>query len=334
METYSEILKKQQPVVYRTLSNALKQDRLSHSYLFSGPKGSGKKQAAFLLAQSLVCLENKNSFACEKCSNCVRIKENNYSDFIYVQAKTNTIRLQDLEDIKQRFDKTALEKAGKKIFIINECEKLTFQAANSLLKFIEEPTNNLTGIFLTSQVENVLPTIVSRCQNVNFRPLSKKDFYDYCQSLNMSELYCHMISQLVSSQQEIIQYKDSKTFAFALEAFSQFMEDYLDNNAEAFIELQDDFVKQKKMDDKSLREAIGCFIDVGLIFFQDYLQNYQSEDEDYKQLLDKAKANGKFNCSYFMKVFAQCNDNLKKAANGLLCIDRLVYRLKEEELDI
>lgn len=334
METYSEILKKQQPVVYKTLSNALKQDRLSHSYLFSGPKGSGKKQAAFLLAQSLVCLENKNGFACEKCSNCLRIKENNYSDFIYVQAKTNTIRLQDLEDIKQRFDKTALEKAGKKIFIINECEKLTFQAANSLLKFIEEPTNNLTGIFLTSQVENVLPTIVSRCQNVNFRPLSKKDFYDYCQSLNMSELYCHMISQLVSSQQEIIQYKDSKIFAFALETFREFMDDYLDNNSEAFIELQDDFVKQKKMDDKSLREAIGCFIDVGLIFFQDYLQNYQSKDEDYKQLLDKTKANKKFNCSYFMKVFAQCNDNLKKAANGLLCIDRLVYRLKEEELDI
>lgn len=334
METYSEILKKQQPVVYKTLSNALKQDRLSHSYLFSGPKGSGKKQAAFLLAQSLVCLENKNGFACEKCSNCLRIKENNYSDFIYVQAKTNTIRLQDLEDIKQRFDKTALEKAGKKIFIINECEKLTFQAANSLLKFIEEPTNNLTGIFLTSQVENVLPTIVSRCQNVNFRPLSKKDFYDYCQSLNMSELYCHIISQLVSSQQEIIQYKDSKIFAFALEAFREFMDDYLDNNSEAFIELQDDFVKQKKMDDKSLREAIGCFIDVGLIFFQDYLQNYQSKDEDYKQLLDKTKANKKFNCSYFMKVFAQCNDNLKKAANGLLCIDRLVYRLKEEELDI
>lgn len=334
METYSEILKKQQPVVYKTLSNALKQDRLSHSYLFSGPKGSGKKQAAFLLAQSLVCLENKNGFACEKCSNCLRIKENNYSDFIYVQAKTNTIRLQDLEDIKQRFDKTALEKAGKKIFIINECEKLTFQAANSLLKFIEEPTNNLTGIFLTSQVENVLPTIVSRCQNVNFRPLSKKDFYDYCQSLNMSELYCHIISQLVSSQQEIIQYKDSKIFAFALEAFREFMDDYLDNNSEAFIELQDDFVKQKKMDDKSLREAIGCFTDVGLIFFQDYLQNYQSKDEDYKQLLEKAKANKKFNCSYFMKVFAQCNDNLKKAANGLLCINRLVYRLKEEELDI
>ena len=245
MESYSETLKRQQPIVYRTLSNALKQDRLSHSYLFSGPKGSGKKQAAFLLAQSLVCLENRGGFACEKCANCLRVKENNYSDLIYVQAKTNTIRLQDLETIKERFDKTALEVAGKKIFIINDCEKLTFQAANSLLKFIEEPTNNLTGIFLTSQVENVLPTIVSRCQNVNFRPLSKEDFYEYGLTLDISESTCHIISQLVSSKEEMVTYKDSKTFAFGLNAFKDFMSDYLDNDYEAFIELQDDFTNRR-----------------------------------------------------------------------------------------
>ncbi len=331
MESYSETLKRQQPIVYRTLSNALKQDRLSHSYLFSGPKGSGKKQAAFLLAQSLVCLENRGGFACEKCANCLRVKENNYSDLIYVQAKTNTIRLQDLETIKERFDKTALEVAGKKIFIINDCEKLTFQAANSLLKFIEEPTNNLTGIFLTSQVENVLPTIVSRCQNVNFRPLSKEDFYEYGLTLDISESTCHIISQLVSSKEEMVTYKDSKTFAFGLNAFKDFMSDYLDNDYEAFIELQDDFTKQKKLDDKSLREAIGAFLDTGLIFLQDYLSNYQSKDEDYQQFLLKAKNNNSFDCSYFMKVFADCNDNLKKAANGLLCIDRLLYRLREKE---
>ncbi len=331
MESYSETLKRQQPIVYRTLSNALKQDRLSHSYLFSGPKGSGKKQAAFLLAQSLVCLENNGGFACEKCANCLRVKENNYSDLIYVQAKTNTIRLQDLEAIKDRFDKTALEAAGKKIFIINDCEKLTFQAANSLLKFIEEPTNNLTGIFLTSQVENVLPTIVSRCQNVNFRPLSKEDFYKYGLTLDISESTCHIICQLVSSKEDMSTYKDSKTFAFGLNAFKDFMSDYLDNDYEAFIELQDDFTKQKKLDDKSLREAIGAFLDTGLIFLQDYLSNYQSKDEDYQQLLLKAKNNSSFDCSYFMKVFSQCNDNLKKAANGLLCIDRLLYRLREKE---
>ena len=327
---YSDTLKKQQPVVYQILQNALKQNRLSHSYLFSGSKGSGKKQTAFLLAQSLVCQNKQNGFACEKCSDCLRVSENNYADLIYVDCQEKNIKLQNIEEIKQRFDKTALEAAGKKILIINNCENMTGKAANSLLKFIEEPSNNLTGIFLTEQPENVLPTIISRCQNINFRPLSKQNFYQYALQQNLRELNCHLISKFVSSQADIQQYKQNKYFDFALNAFLEFMNDYLDNNAEAIIFLQDNFSKQKKGDDKSLKSSIGFFLEIGLIFAQDCLSEYQSQDEEYDNLLRKARQCSNFNCKNFLITFSQCKDNLSKAANGLLCIDQLLYKLKQE----
>ncbi|MGI6581479.1 MAG: hypothetical protein ACOX1M_04020 [Erysipelotrichaceae bacterium] len=97
-----------------------------------------------------------------------RIKENNYVDLIYIDEEDKNIKVELIENLQQRFEKTALEKAGKKIFIINNCEKLTTKAANSLLKFIEEPSKNTTGIFITTQVDGVLPTIISRSQTLNF----------------------------------------------------------------------------------------------------------------------------------------------------------------------
>lgn len=330
MKMYSEELKEQQPVVYRTISNALKNNRLSHSYLFSGPKGSGKKQTAFLIAQSLVCQNKTNEFACECCSSCLRIKENNYADLVYVDCKDNNIKIKDVENLKDKFDKTALEAAGKKIFIIKNCENLTSKAANSLLKFIEEPSSNLTGIFLTNQIDNVLPTIISRCQNLNFRPLNNNDYYKIAQQKNYRQLICHLISKMVHSVEEVEQLAQNKSFDFALNAFLNFIDDFSDNNIEAVIFLQDAFSKQKKDDDKTLRNAINYFLEIGIIFWQDCLTNYQSNDEEYSQLLSKARNFSVSSLANFIKIFSQCKDNLFRSANCLLCIDQLLYKLKQE----
>ena len=158
---FKEVLETTQPIVYQTLTNALESEHLSHCYLFVGDKGTHKLETSFLLAQSIIC-ENRKTFACEKCVNCRRIQENNYADLIYIDEDDKNIKTKLIENLQHRFEKTALEKAGKKVFIINNCEKLTTKAANSLLKFIEEPTGNTTGIFITTQVDGVLPTIVTQ----------------------------------------------------------------------------------------------------------------------------------------------------------------------------
>ena len=89
-------------------------------------------------------------------------ESNNYGDLIVLNGKESTIKISDIDNLQKQFDKTALEIKGTKIFIINDCEKLTLKAANSLLKFIEEPTGQTIGIFLTHSIESVIPTIISK----------------------------------------------------------------------------------------------------------------------------------------------------------------------------
>ncbi|NLL26304.1 MAG: hypothetical protein GX255_02565 [Erysipelotrichia bacterium] len=320
---FKEVLETTQPIVYQTLTNALESEHLSHCYLFVGDKGTHKLETSFLLAQSIIC-ENRKTFACEKCVNCRRIQENNYADLIYIDEDDKNIKTKLIENLQHRFEKTALEKAGKKVFIINNCEKLTTKAANSLLKFIEEPTGNTTGIFITTQVDGVLPTIVSRSQTLNFKPLNKEDFFSYAIEKNIDHLSAHLISNLVSREVDIIPLSKNKSFNEAVEIFCEFMDRFFVNRTDSYFYLQNSIANNKR----NQRDVIKYFLDVSLLFIEDYLNNFNSEDKNYFNLLETAK-NSDFNYSGVMKAFIDSRTSLNKAANGLLLIDQLIYKLLE-----
>lgn len=320
---FKEVLETTQPIVYQTLKNALESEHLSHCYLFVGDKGTHKLNTSFLLAQSLIC-DHRNAFACEKCISCKRIKENNYVDLIYIDEDDRNIKNELIENLQQRFEKTALEKAGIKVFIINNCEKLTSKAANSLLKFIEEPTGNTTGIFITTQVDGVLPTIVSRSQILNFEPLNKDDFFNYAIEKNIDYLSAHLISNLVSREIEIIPLSKNKSFSKAIEISCEFMLRFFTNRTDSYFYLQNSIANNKRNE----RDIIRYFLDISLLFVQDYLNDFKSEDETYSRLLQLAK-NCEFDYSGVMKAFVDSRTSLNKAANGLLLIDQLIYKLLE-----
>ena len=104
------ILKSKEPVVYTSLYNDLKNNKVSHSYLFVGEYNPLKLDTAYLLAQSII--EGKNDFACEECSTCKRIKEGNYIDFRYIDGYDHSIKKEEMEEVMESFKTTALEKAG------------------------------------------------------------------------------------------------------------------------------------------------------------------------------------------------------------------------------
>ena len=110
-------LKKNQPVAYKILENALLNENYAHAYLFVGEKGTGKLNTAILLAQSLMC--DTKGFACETCITCKRIKENNFADMIVVDGKDVSIKKKDILQIQERFTKTAVETTNKKVYILN-----------------------------------------------------------------------------------------------------------------------------------------------------------------------------------------------------------------------
>ncbi len=156
-----------QELISKTLSNAVKLDRIVHAYLFTGPRGTGKTSSARIFAKSLNCVESPTVNPCGKCPNCIDISNSNSVDVIEIDAASN----RKVEDARNLLEKVQfVPVSGRyKIYIIDEVHMLTTEAFNTLLKTLEEPPKNLVFILATTEAHKVLTTIISRCQRFDFR---------------------------------------------------------------------------------------------------------------------------------------------------------------------
>ena len=153
---------------------AIAQDKLAHSYIITGEKGSGKKLLTGIFAKTLQC-EVQGTEPCGECRSCKQSESGNQPDIIWVtHEKPGSIGVDDVRDQLVGDIMIKPYSSKYKIYIVDEAEKLTVQAQNALLKTIEEPPAYGIIIFLTTNVEMFLPTIVSRCVNLNLYPLASK----------------------------------------------------------------------------------------------------------------------------------------------------------------
>ena len=169
-----DVLIKTQRVAFQTLANGFKSNRISHAYLISGSNEASLRQMAIYLAKSVVC-EKLEPLACEECINCLRIEEKNYPDYVFIDGSSESIKKQQIEDLQEAFSKVTLEVNGKKIYIIHLIEKATLGAVNSLLKFLEEPIDDVVAIITTQNISKVLATIISRCQLIRLKDYNSYD---------------------------------------------------------------------------------------------------------------------------------------------------------------
>lgn len=160
--------------IVRTLQNAVRLDRVGHAYLFSGPRGTGKTTTARLLAKAVNCLaEDPAQRPCNECANCIAINSGSSPDVIEIDAASN----RGIDDIRDLRDKVryAPTQLPSKVYIIDEAHQITGAAANAFLKTLEEPPPHSRFILATTDPEELLPTIVSRCQRFEFRRVSAED---------------------------------------------------------------------------------------------------------------------------------------------------------------
>jgi DNA polymerase-3 subunit delta' len=165
-----EKIESSQPSVVKLLRNSVKKNRLSHAYLFEGEAGTKKFETALYFAQMLLCTEE--SKPCGECHNCRRVRHLTHPNLYVVEPIKNSIRKQQIIDLQNEFSKTSVEE-GAKIYIIKDLDLINISAANSLLKFLEEPHPNTYAILTTANIHRVLPTIISRSQVVQFASLDK-----------------------------------------------------------------------------------------------------------------------------------------------------------------
>lgn len=152
--------------IINILKNQIKNDSISHAYLFSGIRGTGKTSTAKVFAKSICCLNNKDGEACNECASCKDINMGDSADIIEIDAASNR-GIDEIRDLKEKV--SYMPNFGRyKVYIIDEVHMLTQEAFNALLKTLEEPPSHIVFIFATTEPNKILPTILSRCQRFDF----------------------------------------------------------------------------------------------------------------------------------------------------------------------
>ena len=159
-----------QETIVKTLKNEIINNKLSHAYLFTGPRGTGKTSIAKIFAKTINCLDHKNGVPCEKCVICTQINNKQFTDIIEIDAASNN----GVDEIREIRNKVSLVPGeGKyKVYIIDEVHMLTTGAFNALLKTLEEPPAHIIFILATTEPHKIPETILSRCQRFDFKRIA------------------------------------------------------------------------------------------------------------------------------------------------------------------
>ena len=157
---------KNQPKVVKLIENSFKKNRLVHTYLFEGPRGTSKLEAAYYFANKLLC-ENSENTPCMKCEACKKVAKKVHPSIFYIEPENGMITKGQVEQLEREFSLTPLSE-GRRVYIIDGIDKANISAANSLLKFFEELAGDNYGILITENLYAVISTIRSRSVIVHF----------------------------------------------------------------------------------------------------------------------------------------------------------------------
>ena len=182
-QTFSQLVG--QEVVAKTLRQAVEQEKISHAYLFSGPRGTGKTSVAKIFAKAMNCPNQVDGEPCNNCYICQAVTEGSLEDVIEMDAASNN----GVDEIREIRDKStyAPSLARYKVYIIDEVHMLSMGAFNALLKTLEEPTQNVVFILATTELHKIPATILSRVQRFEFKSIRTQDIKDHIQTILSKE---------------------------------------------------------------------------------------------------------------------------------------------------
>ncbi|MDM5296634.1 DNA polymerase III subunit delta' [Bacillus pumilus] len=252
-----------QPRVMRLIFNSIDKDRLAHAYLFEGRKGTGKLDAAMLLAKSFFCLE-AGVIPCESCQNCKRIQSGNHPDLHLVQPDGQSIKKAQVQALQEEFTKTGVE-SHRKLYIILHADKMTVNAANSLLKFLEEPNRETMAILITEQSHKMLDTIISRCQMLSFQPLQPQSLEQQLIQESVPQHLARLLSNLTNNLAEALELSRNDQFAESRAKVIKLYEVLHQRKEHAFFYIQDQwmpFFKEKDLQETGLDMLLFIYRDV------------------------------------------------------------------------
>ncbi len=300
-QSFSEVAG--QSAIVKTLQNALQTNKLSHAYLFSGPRGTVKTTMAKLFAKALNC-EKGFGEQCNVCENCQLISQNAHPDVIEIDAASNN----GVEEVRDLIDKVKYSpiKGRYKVYIIDEVHMMTSSAFNALLKTLEEPPSHVLFVLATTEPHKIIPTILSRCQRYDFGKVGQADITERIrlilekESITMEPAALQLLVQLadggmrdalslldqaIAYAGQTIQEKDILELfgMISLDEKLRVLEAFGQSDGAQFIQAIDQFIQQG-MDEKRL---LNDLIDV----LKDILIAYKTKNFDLLRVLTEADVN-------------------------------------------
>lgn len=280
--------------IFDILKQSKNHNRLSHAYLFYGDEGVGKKEMAYALACLFYC-PNGGCLECETCKSILEGKHLNV-EYIGIENNKKLISKEQITDLQEEFSKTSLVD-GVRVYIVDGIDTASVSAQNSLLKFIEEPVNQTPtiGIFIATDLANVVSTIVSRCSLISFPAIEKKELVEMFKAEQASDLDAELISLITNNVYEGMQYIEDQNYQTAKKLFLDFLD--ISSSKEAmlyWIENQGFFST----------EIVSMFFKWLIGFYEDIFKINDKECLILTSLYDKIKIYVKNNEKEFKQHFS------------------------------
>lgn len=316
--------------VVRMLRGSLQSGRLSHAYLFSGPPGTGKRKAAHVFAQAVLCTADIDAGdkPCGACVECRKVDNGNHPAVHIIEPDGKHIKLEQIQRLQREFSYRAAA-AQHKIYRIEHADRMTSEAANSLLKFLEEPTSNMMAILLSDNAHAVLPTLRSRSLSVPFVPLSPANMVEILVRESLPESLIrpavHMTSGIEAAR-ELIQLNG---FAEMRDIVIILMKECLTRAATASVAIQRHIVKP------GLTDQIDTLLDLLALWLKDllYIQVGRKDRIVYKDQMEwlTKQSFSRDGASWIrcMEHVVRARQRLRTNANPQLILEQCMIHIQE-----
>ncbi len=316
-----------QEKIKKSLINSIINNQVSHCYIFEGPKGMGKYTLALVFAQALLC-KNFDNNPCNKCSDCLKVNSDNHPDLHVINSDETTIKREEIDELINSIYKKPYE-ADKKIYIIREAQEMTVQAANTLLKTLEEPPKDSVIILLTTNSNRLLTTILSRGQHIKLNNVSKETIISYLtDNYNLKEDVAELAafySKGILNKAINIGLEKDNLLKFRVEVIKLF-DKIINSDSEIIYELENYLDEQK--------DNIDLIIEIMMTWVRDcmFIKNNMEELVINKDYINLAKQHSELmkNNSNVIEYMQQISENIKSNVNYKLAIDNMLLGIQEE----
>lgn len=328
MRTWSE-MEMIQPQASRMIMNSIKKSRISHAYLIQGNRGTGKEAIATLIAKNLFCEHPLGIEPCQECLMCKRIDSRNHPDVHWIEPDGQSIKIEQIRNLQKEFTYTGLE-SERKVYIIKGADTLTLNAANRILKFLEEPSRHTTAILLTENSQSIIPTIRSRCQLIDLKPLNPHHLQKQLVNLGMLEKDAVLMSALTNDIDEAFKWNNDEWFAEARKLMIQLVEMLSAHTEDAYLFIHSRWLRHFKE-----RDQLEKGFDLLLLAFKDVLYAHLSRDEslivfnaDDDKLQRLVMSFAQEDLLLILNYLLEAKRHLKQNVNPTLVMEQLTLQIQ------